>query len=189
MDKSNYISELDRLSQQLQGSPDKQKPSLKRKIDDISQNGHYEDINKELRELYMARRQLRENNSSTNDTTNTIQSKDSEKTFIDLSNHLKTNKAETIIIDKNVKPRIVEDVNREREILEKWETITEPVSTASKIETKATNNDPILWINKLRHYPSDFLLSNMITFKQLMYEDLLKGGKDSAYWYSLNIIY
>ena len=34
---------------------------------------------------------------------------------------------------------------------------------------------PILWLNKLRYYPNDFLQDNMVSFREMMYEDLLKG--------------
>ena len=40
------------------------------------------------------------------------------------------------------------------------------------------NNDHIFWINKLRVYPPEHLPSHMITFRQLMYEDLLKNSRD-----------
>ena len=35
---------------------------------------------------------------------------------------------------------------------------------------------PILWINKLRYYPLNDFLPNMIAFREILFEDLLKNS-------------
>jgi len=35
---------------------------------------------------------------------------------------------------------------------------------------------PRLWLNKLRYYPPDFLKENMVSFREMMYEDLLRDS-------------
>jgi len=155
----NFLQEIEKLAKNIQ-VPDttNPKPDLKRKADEISQSS-YEDANKELRELFLARQKTRETNlPPDNDPNNPVQ-----KVTIDLSNN----------------KRVVEEESKGQK-LTKGNSMTETrpaVNTQQQQQQLATQNkDHIFWINKLRVYPPDHLLDHMITFRQLMYEDLLKNN-------------
>lgn len=55
----------------------------------------------------------------------------------------------------------------------------EEISSIVKKEhvSQSNVNRPILWINKLRYYPEDDLLPNMVSFREMLFEDLLKDSK------------
>lgn len=44
--------------------------------------------------------------------------------------------------------------------------------------TKAPSNNvkPTIWMNRLKYYSSEPVLENTISFRELMHEDLLRGG-------------
>jgi hypothetical protein len=116
--------------------------SKKRKADD-SEGNPYEDMNKQLKELYLMRQKNRELNQSE------VNRKPEEVIHIDLDSQ------ESFKASKVDPKKIIEEV---------------------KIEPKKQEPErPTLWLNKLRYYPNDYLQDNMVSFREMMYEDLLKG--------------
>ncbi len=62
--------------------------------------------------------------------------------------------------------------------------------TESKTEALVpTNNRPILFINRLRYYPPDDLLPNMISFRDILFEDLLKNCKKTPFFTAFLLIF
>ena len=51
----------------------------------------------------------------------------------------------------------------------------EDISKKNDQNSPKTSAKPILFLNKLIHYPKDFFLDNMVSFREMMYPDLLKG--------------
>ena len=171
MDKSTYSSDLEKFSQNLYASMDSNTSNgtLKRKADEISQNP-YENTNKELRELYFLRKQMREKESQN-------QGKSSEKTLIDLSNCMKPSIENKQIPPKETKPTFEETKDVKGSEIPKKQV--DSIVINSQVITEQTpkvRKDPVMWINKLRIYPPDFILDHMITFRQMMYEDLLRNS-------------
>lgn len=177
MDNSDFMAGLSETTKKLLTSIETTNSVGKRKADEISQNP-YEDTNRELRELYMMRKKLRDNNDdpSKQDPQNT------EKTLISLSNHSDKKQGEVISNKENKdKKSPIEEIkiNKESDITNKPQTQAleeQKAVTPVKEQASAKPKGPVLWINKLRCYPSDFLLENMITFRQILYEDLLKNS-------------
>ena len=70
------------------------------------------------------------------------------------------------------------------------ETITKVLVDLSDKEDHKTDNDkveeaqtsnsprPYIWLNKLKYYPIDSYLENMVSFRELLFEDLLKTGSE-----------
>lgn len=193
MDKSGNSSDFSNLTQKILGLSDSEKSSShKRKADEISVN-QYEDTNKELRELYMQRKKMRENDKGFDQQIE----KENEKVLVDLSNKTSKDIQEPVLANKKItvpeenKEEIIsmikqivmpekkkEEVKQEEfEEWERWEDFPDVNPLKVVDQPVVTQKNPVLWINKLRYYPGDFLLENMITFKQLMYEDLLKNSE------------
>lgn len=75
-----------------------------------------------------------------------------------------TNLPEKVLLkfkQKNIEKQII--VKEEIDLV-KQEEISQPPNLG--------DNPPVMWINRLRHYPEDRLTKNMISFKQLISEDL-----------------
>jgi len=175
MDKQNYASDLEKFTQNLYASLDTNNPNpgVKRKAEEITPNP-YEDTNKELRELYFLRRQKQESDYPP-------QEPNSQKTLIDLSNRIIAPTENILPLKKEIKNNFEETKEtkeiKQNEIQKKQ---GDPVVINSQVvagQIPVHNKDPIMWINKLRVYPPDFLQDHMITFRQMMYEDLLKNSK------------
>ncbi len=117
--------------------------SKKRKPDESEENP-YEDMNKQLRELYL----LRQKNRGLEQP------------------------------DQNSKKEGVIQIDLDNSIEHPEEKKTQtPIVEEKKIEApKNQPEKPTLWLNKLRYYPNDFLQNNMVSFREMMYEDLLKGN-------------
>ena len=211
MNNSDYIKDLSNLAEHLVPKEGKPHTDKYRKADEISQN-LYEDNNRELRELYFLRKQIRQADLSslpqsnertlvtlnasyssqapTNPTKNETVQKENvndplpESTIIiNKEATVETDKLNpaqecAIITSKDPTERLNESVEEDidKGIFERWQDFSDAKPVKSTTE-KPTSDSPILWINKLRYYPADCLLENMITFKQLMYEDLLKSSK------------
>jgi len=53
---------------------------------------------------------------------------------------------------------------------------TTTVQEESKSLVPKQSSGPILWINKLRYYPLNDLLPNMVSFREILFPDLLKNS-------------
>ena len=124
--------------------------SKKRKSENISKNP-YETINNELKDLYVQRKKLRENESA-------INLEDEEKTKEDL-----------ILVENLKKKETIGKTSRKKE-----DSPNALVDMEKDIHPD--DNRPVLWINKLKHYPRNETLPNMIAFREILFEDLLKNS-------------
>ena len=49
-----------------------------------------------------------------------------------------------------------------------------PIPTPTK--TPSSNVKPVIWMNRLKYYSSESILEGAVSFRELMHEDLLRGG-------------
>ena len=133
--------------------------SKKRKANEISDNVDYSSMNQILAELYHERKRLRTNEN----------------------NHpLDDNKIRIIENDKDLQKNCKEETTIQIPLKQMEKAKSDDLENKDISKEKAKLplkplNKPTLFLNKLRYYPKDFLLDNMVSFKEMMYPDLLKG--------------
>ncbi len=162
MNLSNNLLDLNAEGENLQNHVENDSESKKRKAMAISQENQYQDMNSQLRELYFLRRQK--------DIEMESQSRSEEKVLINLNDVTSKHSAQENISQKITQPK-------SNPFEEMKENIVSQKKDGNIITDLAiSKGGPVMWINKLRIYPPDCILDHMITFRQLMYEDLLKNS-------------
>jgi len=115
--------------------------------------------------------------------------KPNKRGFDDISKDLNQNARELEHQKKKLKEKGLDDDKKEEQkkttiILNKPDKKEDLIPSSTKLkeipilscDKVLPANRPILWINRLRYYPTEELLPNMLSFREILFEDLLKSS-------------